>query len=146
MRAVAIALTAVLLAGCAADGEDQVRDNVAAVTEAANGRDAVGLRSAVDRLVVAVEAQVSAGELDAAEGARIVAAARQVQAGADLVDQDLIDAEEAARLEAEEAARLAAEEAARQAQEEAQRQAEEAAREADKDKKKKDDEDEEEDG
>lgn len=128
--AVAVLLAgAVALTGCAANG-DPLRDHLADITNAANDRDADALRAAADDLLAELEAQQAAGELTAGEVQRFGDLTRQVRADADLIDQDLLDVEQARR-EAEEAARRVAEErAAREAAEEAARKAEEAARKA----------------
>jgi hypothetical protein len=116
------------LAGCAGDAQDPVRDMVVDVTAAANERDAGALRDAVDDLLAELDAQVDRGELTSAEAGRLGDLARQVQADADLIDQELIDAQ------AEEAARRAEEQAAEEAEREAEerdtQEAEDAAREA----------------
>ena len=124
----AAAVLAVPLTACAAnDPTAQVRDRVAAVTAAANARDADGLRGAVDDLLGLLDAQRRSGDLTPEEAARIAAAARQVQDAAALVDDEAIEAERREREEAEQRAR---EEAERQAREEAARQAERDAKEA----------------
>lgn len=132
-RLPALLLTAGLAAGtagCSASATGDVQDRVVDITQAANDRDADALRAAAADLVDDVDASVAAGELSSAEATRLTELARQLQADADLIDQDLLDAE-TARREAEEAARRADEqEAAREAAEEAVKQAEEAARKA----------------
>lgn len=130
--AVALAAGLAGLTGCAAGDDDgsAVRDRLEAVTLAANERDADALRRAADDLVDELAAQRSAGELSAAEADRLTQLAQQVRADADLIDQDLIEAETARREAAEAARREAEERARREAAEQAAREAEQKAREA----------------
>ena len=113
-----------LLSGCAGSDRTDVRNGVEAVTAAANARDADGVREAVDDLLAVLDRTVPGGELTSSEAARIAAAARQVRDSADLVDEDLLEADRKAQ---EEADRKAQEEAERKAQEEADRKAQEEA-------------------
>lgn len=124
------ALSGLLLAGCSADPREEIRALVEDVTAQANERDADGVRSAVDELVVAVDSAVAAGDLPEAEAAEIRSAALAVQAGADEIDPDVI-ARRQAEADAEQARRqLEAErKAAEQQRQEAERKAEEQTRE-----------------
>lgn len=135
-RAVLV-LTAVAVIGTACSGaEDPVAERrgvVATLTEAANHRDAGGVRRQADRLVELVQSQLAAEQVDAAEAERLTALARSVREGADAIDVDLQQ-----RLEAEaeaEAARKELEEAQRRLEEE-RRRAEEAAKQAEEEQKK----------
>ena len=96
-RLLVLALASGLLVGCAGGG-DEVRDDVAALTEAANARDADRVRVLAEDLVATVEEQAAAGELDPDRAARLAALARSVQANADVIDEELL---EQRRLEAE---------------------------------------------
>ena len=125
-RLLALALAPALLAGCAGS-DDDLREGVASLTEAANARDADRVRLLAEDVVATAEAQAAAGELGRDRAERIVALARSVQSSADVIDEDLleqrrIEAENEAerkRLEAErvrlEAERKAAEQRARDA-------------------------------
>ncbi|HVE75011.1 MAG TPA: hypothetical protein VNA30_08025 [Mycobacteriales bacterium] len=139
---------AISTSGCATNPEAELQAQLNAVTEAANRRDAEGLRSAVDAFLDTVRDQGRSGELTSAEVSRLQALAAAVRTDANLIDQALLDTQrrmreaDAAnkRREAEaraEEQRLAEERAAeerRRAEEDRRRQEEE-------DKKKKDDDD-----
>ena len=118
-RLLALALAPALLAGCGGSG-DELRDDVAALTEAANARDADRVRTLAEDLVTTIEEQAAAGELPADRAERLAALARSVRTGADVIDAELLEQrrleaererleQERARLEAE---RKAAEQAA----------------------------------
>ncbi|MFP5219056.1 MAG: hypothetical protein ACLGIG_04865 [Actinomycetes bacterium] len=127
-------LSALLLAGCAEDPRGEIRALVEDVTVEANERDADGVRTAVDELVVTVDSAVAAGDLPESEAAVIRSAALAVQEGADEIDPDVIARREA-EAEAEEARqqleaeRRAAEEDRQRAEREAEEQAEKEAEE-----------------
>ena len=91
-------LALLLVAGCSADPGDERRAQVAAITEAANARDADQVRERVEALVATVGAQRERGELTADEAERLIAAAEAVRTGADVIDEDLL---EQRRVEAE---------------------------------------------
>ncbi|MEX2291406.1 MAG: hypothetical protein WD794_13925 [Mycobacteriales bacterium] len=118
-----------LLAGCGTSPAEARRAQVAALTEAANVRDADEVRKLADALRATVTAQAGRDELTEDEAGRLTALVRAVHAGADQIDADLL---ERRRLEAE------AEQARRELEQE-RRKAEQAAREDDRDNKDKDD-------
>ncbi|MCW2681063.1 MAG: hypothetical protein JWM62_2464 [Frankiales bacterium] len=128
MRPVLLALPLALglLAGCGSDPADEVRAQVAALTDAANAGDADRVRERVDALLSTVEAQRDA--LGGAEADRLTALATSVRTNADVIDTDLLERRRA-EAEAEAAAQQLAE-AKRQLEQE-RRKAEEAARQAD---------------
>ena len=100
MKAAALLLGVVLLAGCGSNG-DELRDDVAALTQAANAGDADRVRLLAEDLVATVEEQAAAGELDADRAERLTALARSVRTNADVLDEELL---EQRRIEAENAA------------------------------------------
>ena len=123
----AVPVALVLLAGCGSDPADDLRADVAALTEAANDGDADGVRDRADALLTTVQAQREADQLDAQEADRLIALAQSVRTNADVVDAELL---ERRRVEAEaEAAKQQLEQARRQLEEE-RKKAEEAARRA----------------
>lgn len=124
-RLLALPLTAALVVGCGSDPADEVRDDVAALTAAANARDAAAVRQRADELVATITAQREREQIPAEEADRLIALAQSVRTGADVVDEQLL---ERRRVEAEtEAAKQQLEQARRQLEEE-RRKAEEAAR------------------
>ena len=129
-----VLVAALLLAGCAASPADARRDSVAALTVAANDRDAEAVRQRADALVVLVRDQLAEQEVPADEAERLVALAESVRAGADAIDPEMIERRRAEQ-EAEQA-RQALEQAERElaeqraAAEQAAREAEQAARDA----------------
>lgn len=102
-RLLAVPLSAVLLAGCAADPADDRRAQVAAVTEAANAGDADRLREEADRLIAMV---ADSADLPDDRADRLRALAASVRTGADVIDAELL---EQRRREAEAEAAAAAE-------------------------------------
>lgn len=133
----ALAVTGLLLAGCGSGPREDVRDGVAALTEAANARDAERVRAQAQELVATVEAQRA--ELGAERADRLLALARSVGTSADVIDADLLERRRA-EAEAEAATRQLAEaqkqlEEQRRRAEEERRRAEEAAPDADQEEK-----------
>ena len=128
-------LPVLLLAGCGgSDPADDRREQVAALTGAANERDADGVRQRADALLSTVADQRERQEISAGEADRLIALAQAVRTGADVVDEDLL---ERRRAEAEaEAARQQLEEAREQLEEE-RKKAEESDRKADEEDRKK---------
>ncbi len=124
-------LLAGLVAGCGASPDDERREAVAALTEAANDGDASAVRSQADALLETVAAQLDRGELTAEQASRLTALAEAVRAGADVIDQDLLERRKA-EADAEQARRQLEE--ARKRLDEERRKAEEAARQAEEDK------------
>lgn len=100
MKAAALLLGVVLLGGCSSNG-DELRDDVAALTQAANAGDADRVRLLAEDLLATVEEQAAAGELDADRAERLTALARSVRTNADVLDEELL---EQRRIEAENAA------------------------------------------
>ena len=83
----ALLLGAVLLAGCGSSSPaDELRSKVAAVTDAANNRDANALRSAVDDLLATAKLQHDTGKLDLGRYREIQGYATRVKADAALLD------------------------------------------------------------
>ena len=83
----AVLLGAVLLTGCGSSSPaDELRSKVAAVTDAANHRDANGLRSAVDDLLSTAKLQHDTKKLDLDRYRQIQRFAGQVKADAALLD------------------------------------------------------------
>lgn len=149
VRAAAAALPLlVVLAGCAGGADSELHDDVAAVVEAGNERDADRLRVRADELIETVDAQASRGDLGPEKAERLRALAASVRTHADVIDVELIERQreqaeadaERKRLE-EERARL--EEERKQLEEERKKAEEEAKDDEEKDegKGKKDDED-----
>lgn len=130
MRPAYLLVALALLAGCGTDPADVVRDDVRALTEAANEGDADAVRDRADVLLSTVARQREAEQLTAEQADRLIALAQAVRKGADVIDAGLI---ERRRVEAEAAAKAAAAKLAEaKAQlEEERRKAEEAAREDD---------------
>ena len=122
-RLLALAVVPLVLVACGGSG-DPLRDDVAALTEAANARDADRVRLLAEDLVATVQEQAAAGELDADRSERIVALARSVRTSADVIDADLL---EQRRLEAENEAERKRLEEERKRLEEERKAAEEAA-------------------
>ena len=86
--AAAMLLGAVLLGGCGSSSPaDELRSKVAAVTDAANNRNANGLRSAVDDLLSTAKLQHDTAKLDLGRYRQIQTYARRVRADADLLDR-----------------------------------------------------------
>ena len=121
----AVPLAVALLAGCGSDPADVRREQVAAMTEAANEGDADRLRERAQALISTLDAQREQGDLDEAEAGRLTELAQAVLRSADVIDADLLERrrveaerkkleEERKRLEDE---RRKAEEAARQDEE-----------------------------
>ena len=111
---VAALVVAIALTGCARQDPRAERINVvAAITDAANARNAGGVRSGADDLLQLISEQQAAGDIDAAEARRLTALATRLKTDADAIDQDKIDA--AKQRQEDEQARLA--EQRRQAEE-----------------------------
>ncbi len=122
LRAVpALPLAALLLTGCGADPAADRREQVAALTEAANAGDADSVRARADTLMETVAGQVERQELAADTAERVIALAQAVRAGADVIDDELL---EQRRVEAETEAERQRLEAERQQLEEDQAKAE----------------------
>ncbi len=124
----ALPVALVLLAGCGTDPADVVRDDVRALTEAANDGDADAVRDRVDALLTTVAEQRTAEELTAEQAAQLIALAQKVRKGADVIDNDLLEQRRRAAEAAAKAAAAKLAEAKAQLEEE-RRRAEEAARE-----------------
>jgi hypothetical protein len=77
---------ALLLTGCATDVRGELRKEVADITEAANDRDADGVRREVEDLDGALDDAVRSGELTSAEAAAIAALAASVRERAALLE------------------------------------------------------------
>jgi hypothetical protein len=120
----ALPLVAVLLAGCGSDPADVRREQVAALTEAANQRDALALRSGADELLRTLG---DSEDLSAAQAERLVQLVRAVRTHADVIDADLLKQRQAQAEAEAERVRLEQE---RTRLEEERRKAEEAARSA----------------
>ena len=83
----AVLLGVVLLAGCGSSSPaDELRSKVAAVTDAANNRNANALRSAVDDLLSTAKLQHDAAKLDLGRYRQIQGYATRVRADAALFD------------------------------------------------------------
>ena len=83
----ALLLGALLLAGCASSSPaDELRSKVAAVTDAANAKNAGGLRGAVEDLLSTAKGQHDAGKLDLARYRQIQLYAARVKTDAALLD------------------------------------------------------------
>ena len=109
-------LAALLLTACGVDPAAERRDLVLGITDAANAGDEDGVRAQATSLLQLLERQVADEELPAAEAERLGALVERVQAGADVLDEELqarlqaeADAERLQR-EADEAKRLLEEE------------------------------------
>jgi TolA-binding protein len=89
-RAAALPLV-LLLAGCAGGADSELRDDVAAVVEAANAGDADRLRVRADELIETVDAQAAQGDLAADRAERLRELAASVRSNADVIDQELIE-------------------------------------------------------
>jgi hypothetical protein len=123
--ALALAASVGLLTGCAADPGAERREQVAALTEAANAGDAGRVRDRTDALLEILDQQVRRQELPEEEADRLRVLAREVRSGADLLDEDLLERRRAeAEMEAErqrlDAERRQLEEDRRQADQERQ--------------------------
>jgi hypothetical protein len=116
-----------LLAGCGTDPADDRRAQVAALTEAANDRDAAAVRERAAALLDLLEAQRSREELTAQEADALTTLVEAVRTGADVIDTELLERRQA-EAEAEAAKREL--EQARQQLEEERKRADEAARQA----------------
>ena len=97
-RSLLLPVALVVITGCGSDPAGELRNDVAAVTEAANVRDADRVRDRAGALLATIEAQADRGVLEPDRAAQLTEMARAVQAGADAIDEDLI---ELRRLEAE---------------------------------------------
>jgi len=75
-------LLVLAVSGCAADPAATLRGNVEDVIGAANGRDAVGVRSAVGDLIATINEQRAQGDLSTARAAELRELALAVQQGA----------------------------------------------------------------
>ena len=75
-----VALSALLLSGCASDPRTELRSLVETITAEANDRDAAGVRSAVEDLLRRLDEAVRAGDLTEAEAATVRERALAVQA------------------------------------------------------------------
>lgn len=95
---VALPLTALLLAGCGTDPADERAAAVARLTEAANARDADGVRTRAQQLAAMLAAQRESGALPAADGDRLLALVERIRVGADMIDEALLERQ---RVEAE---------------------------------------------
>ena len=83
----AVLLGALLLAGCGSSSPaDELRSKVAAVTDAANAKNAGGLRGAVEDLLSTAKGQHDAGKLDLARYRQIQLYAARVKTDAALLD------------------------------------------------------------
>lgn len=115
-RAVLLPLALALLAGCASDPKSELRADAEAAIEAANERDADGVREHAQSLERTVARLAEDDELTDARAASLTALAASLQTSADVIDEDLLEQRrreaeaeaEAKRLE-EERARLEAE-------------------------------------
>jgi colicin import membrane protein len=128
--ALALAASVGLLTGCAADPGAERREQVAALTEAANAGDAGRVRDRADALLEILDQQAQRQELPKEEADRLRVLTREVRSGADLLDEDLLERRRAeAEMEAErqrlDAERQRLEEDRRQAEQERQRLEEE---------------------
>lgn len=102
-RAVAAALSVLVLAGCGTAGTGSrvdLRADVRQITAQANARDAAGVRAGVDSLLRRIDAALASGQLSSADAARLRATAQSVRTAADTIDAGLL-----ARQQAEQAAR-----------------------------------------
>lgn len=128
----ALALAGVLaLSGCASvSPENQLRNDVAAITDAANAGNADRLRSEVDDLLSTLRTLVGSQDLSAERASRIGQLAEAIRADADLIDTDLIEQERTREEQEAERQRLEEErrqlEAEREAQQEEERRRAEA--------------------
>ena len=85
LTALAVPLSLVVLTGCSGEPRAQLRGDVAAITLAANDRDADAVRDEVEDLLSTIRAQIASGDLDRAEGDRLRAIALRIAENADLL-------------------------------------------------------------
>ncbi len=88
----ALAVTGVLLlTGCAADVQGELRRDVAGITDDANARNADGVRRGVEDLLERLDDAVASGELSSPEAARIAELARLLAERADLLAPEVVE-------------------------------------------------------
>jgi DNA repair exonuclease SbcCD ATPase subunit len=87
----ALPVALVLLAGCASDPEARLRSDTAAVLDAANERDADRVRDRAADLEDTVAELQAEGTLTAERAAQLTALAQSIVAGADLLDEELLE-------------------------------------------------------
>ena len=87
MRALWLApVLALTLTACSGEPRDELREDVEAVTVAANGGSAASVRSAVEELLSTLRSQVASGDLDPQEAARLRTLAERIAKNAGVLE------------------------------------------------------------